>query len=255
MNLLNLIGRRCAAIPHVSPSRNSTTTDRTLAFETEPLERRRMLAGTVKVVVRADSLIISGDGRDNEFEVVESNDMVVVRSLFGNGTEVIGGDTGVANADLQNVTIKTKGGDDYVDFGKGITVHGNATFITGGGDDLVDFKSASGGVTIDGKTTVKLGGGNDDLYFDGTTFGSDVTVIGGGGNDDVFVSAFTPIVDFQAGLNIKLGGGNDELMMDPTTVIDYSQAVLHGGGGFDSLSPGRAVLESNGADVLKFEAD
>ncbi|MFK7818823.1 MAG: hypothetical protein AB8G99_08890 [Planctomycetaceae bacterium] len=220
----------------------------------EQMEQRILPAGIVKVAVKGNDLVVTGDRVSNSFIVEEHQGEVRVRKLFQT-TEVVGGDTGIPAGQLGRLTINSKGGDDYVEVGLGLSVGGDLIVKQGGGDDLLDFKSADGGTFVGGKTIIKTGGGDDQLYFDGVEFTGDVTAVMGGGNDEVYVAEFNPIVEFQAKATIKLGGGNDSLFIDNSTVADWTMVSIDGGGGQDGINWAPSSLIGLGANVRKFEID
>jgi hypothetical protein len=228
--------------------RNLIEKETEFGFEVESLESRKMLAGNVDVVVKADnSLVITGDSADNSINVIDGQGDIFVLGV--DGTIVAnGGSTGLALTDLNKLTIKMKGGDDQVTVGPLITAAGKVRMTGAAGNDQFIFEGTAqdrvqiiggGGIdsisvsgTFNGKVTLNSGGGDDLTHIAAATFATDVKANMGHGADQVFVVG----VSF-ADARFNLGSGSDVLILTPTAITITGEVILNGGGGFDYSSP------------------
>jgi hypothetical protein len=176
----------------------------------ESLENRRLLAGNVTAALVGGTLVITGDNKANDFQVIAGfSDTTVVglngTRINGNGPAVFGG--------FPDLRIDTGNGDDKVDlidiYGFGgqdanvATGNGQDTVIiralaidssigtlnidTGNGDDLVDISN-----TTLGDANIRLGNGDDTLKLSGDiVFVGTVVADGGHGNDTLDQSGVT----------------------------------------------------------------
>jgi len=239
-------------------------------FEVESLESRKMLAGTVDVVVKGDNMIISGDSADNNITVtVVAGDIAVVGS---GGTTVNGGTTtNLPAADLNKLTIKMKDGNDVALVLGGVNPQGSVRMIGAAGNDTLIFTGDAGDklqiiggtgddymgigeATVAGKFTLKGGANDDTLSISTGSYNGKVIAIGGGGNDtaNVINATFTSDVKANMGhgadtINLRAGvsftdgrfnfGGGDDFLQVNVDPLVTGELILNGGGGFDTSVP------------------
>ena len=192
------VASRPAPRPHVAPSRAARP-----APLFEPLEGRRLLAGTPWATLAPDGLLA----------VVGSNSanvLTVGRTIDAAGDEVVVALRGrlraeFAGADVRAVQIKAGGGDDVVTVSAGVPV----VVAGGSGDDVIDASGTTAGATLYGhRGRDVITGGSGDDRLDG---GSDDDVLTGGAGDDTLAGS-------TGGDRLDGGAGAD---------------VLDGGDGFD----------------------
>ena len=242
--------------------------DAEFGFEVESLESRRLLVGTVDVVVKGDNLVITGDSEANQINVGVNAGHVEVEGLAG--TTVEGGATDLAAADLNKLTITMKGGDDHVLVVATLEAQGNVKMTGAAGNDVLNFAGTAGRklqiiggkgedeigffATANGKTTLN-GGGDGDLFTLQGFVNDKLTLKGGGGDDIVNVeAALTFTFDVTASLGggadtINLGagvsfadarltfGGGDDIFFAVALPAFAGKVLLNGGGGFDLSFP------------------
>ena len=263
-------------------------------FQVESLEDRQMLAGDVDVFVRGNNLVISGDGADNNIEVISSEGLVQV---VGNGeTTVNGGDTALNVDDVRNLTIRMNGGDDNVIVS--IRPNGNLNFRGGAGNDHIDVNGAGNNLTmrggtgddalhsygdvggnlnlfdvaggndnlghysgtVDGQTRIVTGAGDDQVDFGASVFGSSifsgrVTVRTAAGQDS-FNSGSS--VQFESGAQIALGSGDDtsNLTLFNLPTVGSGQIVsMNGGTGMDTMHDWASIDATDEYRITGFETE
>ncbi|MFK7821614.1 MAG: hypothetical protein AB8G99_23075 [Planctomycetaceae bacterium] len=206
-----------------------------IAYPTEALESRQMLTGNVFVTTSGNNLRITGDGAANSIAVVQRNGNVVVEPTQGAGTNVRGGITGIAINQLNDVSIRMRGGDDNVRF-ESLTVNGNLSLNTAGGNDFTNFVGSS---RVSGDTSIRTGGGRDFLYTESFDFRGRLNLATGGGDDFVLLGSQFSNLSFQDRVNVSMGGGSDSLALDSFTTVSFAGTGhrINGGGGFDNLFP------------------
>ena len=241
-----MFSRRFRRAAH-RPARPTTST---AAAVVQPLEARRMLAGTVRAIyggTDGNTLFIQGDNADNNVLVdvreVTSRGQLLTRVEvrgFG-GTTIVGGPGFTPNGssqvaflagDLSGVNAQMLGGDDYFDleFGNGIDRAGQIALAGGGGDDFLDVSAFE--LTAD----ILLAGqaGNDDLSIfleDGGPIDTPGTLIGvlsmqgGTGNDSFDVTGGA----ISSGINIAGEDGNDTVLVEGLDESDPDLALASGG--------------------------
>jgi len=182
---------------------------------------KKLLSG-VKYTVKGNNLVVTGDKDGNQAKV----------EVVGGNVLVNGENTGLAGNDLNNLTIKTKGGDDQVQVSSAFFIRDNLKIITAGGNDKVTIK----GGDVDKKTIVKTGGGNDIVNVNDVVFFGPVKIITGGGDDIVFAAVETN------GFNAALGGGGGSV-----TFFEKTKIIL--GGGNDTLNAGKIDKFSSASEL------
>ena len=200
-----------------------------LEFGCDRLEERRMLAADVDCRISGDNLTITGTNEDDVIIVDVTEGFVVVN----------GENTQIADSDLQNLTIKAKGGNDIITIGGNggpelVDIGGNLKVIASGGNDRI----TAYGLRVEGKTTLSGGGGNDvvntyDAYYRGAA-----KIVTGGGNDQVCLAV---------GVMDGVGSGLTSAFVG-TAVVFESKASVSTGGGED------AVVISGFSDNVPFAA-
>ena len=200
----------------------SSDIDALLELEVESLETRKMLAGNVSVNVSGDNLVIKGDGEGNRIYIYESGGTVWVSGedteLTGDGEGAGKFDTEIVATELNKLTVKLKGGDDFLRItGDGIEINGIARINTGGGHDdvllaseaakAVDFESSGESY---GKFLIKTGGGDDDVEVDYWDFYGAMSLMTGSGHDNVYVGDYGD-AGFYSKAKVSLGGDDDYL--------------------------------------------
>ncbi|MEZ6055715.1 MAG: LEPR-XLL domain-containing protein [Planctomycetaceae bacterium] len=218
-------------------------------YEIEQLESRLLLSATA--VLKNGTLLINGDA---------SNDTIAVKEWDGEFTIVVYHDTdgdgfvdaslGLFNiADIKNIKINSKGGDDLVHIEK-LTTEGwlpNISIMTGGGDDIVQVDSS-----IIGALTISTGSGNDYVNLFENNFGP-VSINTGGGNDVAHVYAAA----IDGALSANLGSGNDLLSLHLLSTIDSVTTAVKVNGGWgrrDVLIDGKDFGEIPIPSVRQFES-
>ncbi|MFK7817774.1 MAG: hypothetical protein AB8G99_03565 [Planctomycetaceae bacterium] len=143
---------------------------------------------------------------------------------------------GVRYGSLNDVSVKTSGGNDTVLFQ---TVQGidSININTGHGRDDIGVAGISGNVTINsghgndgvlvvggaqGSGNIKTGGGKDYLALYSTAFSRDVNVKTGHGSDEVWVTNTT----IGGKLNVHGGGDSDALMIDGSSISSTSRKSI-----------------------------
>ncbi len=180
-------------------------------------------AADVTFSIRRDSLIVKGDQQDDQVAVEVSGGDVLVN----------GENTGLAGNSLDNLTIKTGGGDDQVQVGGigGFFVSGNLKISTGSGNDDVTIVSGD----VNQKTKVNTGGDNDSVTVEDVVFFGPVKIVTGGGIDVVDAASTAGFVTFFEPVKFTLGSGDDTLNRGNGTVFIEDQALFNGGSGTDLL--------------------
>ena len=210
------------------------STDRHLHPSIEPLENRRLLAGNVNVRVTGINLRILGDGASNQIDVVSmQGDIHVIGSQ---GTSVRGGDTGIVANQLNNVTVRLRGGDDTLLIQPDVNVGGNLNVNMAAGSD---FTRLIGNHVVSGTTTIRTGGGQDLFYADSVEFQRSFRMATGAGGDFVYLGGNNDTITFGGIVNVSTGSGDDGLEFADFTVFQFlaTNNRLNGGSGFDNLYP------------------
>lgn len=210
-----------------------------------PLDLNRLETREVPAVVavfNTDTLVVTGDARDNQISVQAASDGTL--QVF-NGTDAVNINTifGTANkANLKTVNVDARGGDDSIVLARSLNVldaNGklaaapNAVLHGNGGNDSITVLSGGflGGVIgnpIVGNTTMYGDDGND---FLDSGFGNDV-MYGGGGNDTLRWLPGTLIDSFEG------GGGTDTAIVVGNANDQGDAFVLSA-----SSTPGRALFQ------------
>lgn len=195
-----------------------------LELFTETLERRQMLAGNVTVTQSSNGgVLVLGDSADNLLLFSISDGDVAVSGI---NTTVNGQNDFVPISDgltfNGNLTIRTRGGDDYVMFDQ-IAINGKTRVETGAGDDEFVALFAS----FDGETQIRTAGGIDQMTFDGVNSSAEVVLNSGAGGDVMSLSS----VQWTGGMTANLGAGDDYLLVNQSNVEMFTE--IQGGGGDD----------------------
>ncbi len=200
------------------------------APEVEQLECRRMLSGSVQVNVSGSNVTIVGDQADNAFRFVVSDGQIRVVGL--DDTVIIGGETGVDVADLNNLTIRTKGGNDWININQ-LEVGGRLRVISGDGGDFVALQQTS----VARQALIRTGDGSDRVQvFTGVEFVGAARLQTGDGSDLVVLRSAD--VTFAGRLGVRSGEGDDRLEIG-TILVGFEQPArvfLNGNREFDTLA-------------------
>ena len=264
-----------------------------LECNVEELEKRQMLAGSVRATITgAGNLVITGDGNDNDISVYlsEVGEVTIFANdgedldLTGIGVDGVFGDSQVTG----NVTIRMRGGDDYVGLnGDGfvgeerdpptvdrinvsggggsdylsvryINANGNLTVNSGRGSydyARVLVASVSGNVAVTGGTAYLGFVSAEDIRIRGsqvTAFyldsSDDVSISTGGGVDSVTVVGS----EVTGTLSVNTGGNSYDDYIGDRAYIKYNNvgdlSVNMGGGRGDGLYIDN-VISSNGGTL------
>lgn len=195
-----------------------------LELSTEPLERRRMLAGNVTVTESASGdVLVLGDSADNQILFSISDGAVMASGI---NTTINGQNGPVQLSDNQmingNLTIRTRGGNDVVILDQ-ILISGTSRIETGVGDDV--FVSTNS--VFEGEAEIRTGGGADQLTFDHGSSSAGVFLKTASGDDLVSIDG----VQWLGGMSINIGAGNDYLLVNESNVETFTE--IQGGGGND----------------------
>ena len=143
---------------------------------------------------------VSFDGTDLNINCDEAGDFILIRQESGD--LIVGLDNLGSAANLEDVKIKSGGGDDAIII-DGLDVAGDLKIKSGDGDDVVTLI----GLAIGDDAKIRTQGGDDNVFFQGaTTVGDDLNVRTGSGNDQVFALFGAAI----AGDDIRLNGGSGD---------------------------------------------
>lgn len=231
-------------------------------YRIEPLEDRQMLAGQVNVLVSGNNITINGDNASNDVMIVEAGAFIRVLGL---DNEVLAGDvdadgfTTVPNGQLNNLTVRLRGGDDTlraglfaappegadadgVQEGFKFDVLGTTRVIAGSGADEIQLIVAE----LHGNVILNMGAGNDDVTFRNTVVQGNLRAIAGSGDDTAQADNLTA----NGNVIYRGGGGADrlELGFDQAVTFGGSRADLRMGGGNDTLLVGE--LNGNAATTI-----
>ena len=186
-----------------------------LEFATEPLERRRMLAGNVEINVTSNGdLIINGDSQGNVLEL-RAFDSDTFRITGLSGTTINGENEMFFAADLDDIRINLREGQNFV------TIRGDSSQTTSiSGDLRIDFANDSNNdiivrdVAVGGEIRGRSGNGSDIWSFDDTTFEERFRLDTRGGSDDIAV--YGPNSSNLPGevMDIRTGDGNDNVVIE-----------------------------------------
>ncbi len=260
--------------------RNRRKSHQCRPYGIESLEVRTLPAGTVNVVVAGNNIVITGDNRTNQIDIVVTPE----------GLTIIGRtQTNVRYNNVLNVA------DDIVQLERKISDKTDFTINMNGNDDRV-FLSFDGENTLH-RLTIDLGGGNDDLLLEQShgdfcpiKLSGPLALYGGAGDDTLSVnfSEWGDVV-LQDRLDVNLGQGNDQLdlhmgqfpgSVEPpgqendsedasqtvvTSLVVLGDAVVDGDAGDDRITfhnYGEAAFRSNvtlfggaGADEVDLHSD
>lgn len=222
-------------------------------LEFQKLEPRTMLAGDVSVMISNINLVVSGDGADNQIQIIGTlNGGARVVGL--NGTTINGGtDAFVSNLPgLRNAQINLNQGNDEVDilgarFNKGITLLG------GSGNDMIMVRDSSiGSLNIQGgdgndlieirdvfainSSLINTSTGDDMIVIYNHASGGDISLQTGSGNDTIAIDR----MGMHGRLMINTASGNDQVLMAGQTFVGRDSSLLLGGGDdFLAVIPGQ----------------
>ena len=109
------------------------------------LESRVLLAGNVSARLANGTLTIHGDGSNNAVNVIDDGAGNITITEYVNGTVNGGNDIVFASADVQNITISGKAGNDrfYVE---GVKLTGNVKIDLDAGNDSGQVYFSESGV-------------------------------------------------------------------------------------------------------------
>ena len=245
---MNSLRTRRNATPRTPPG---PTADSSPQFHVEALERRLLLAGTVRVIGSANTgnVTIRGDGNDNQIEIFSTDtNEIVLRGL--NGTVVNQGAVDEFERILRDndfsvfhrhLTINLGGGDDVVAVGGfagtpqtqfGVAIQGNLRINTAAGEDLVRL----GFMDVDGITRIATSAGSDRVTVAGPFARGRFDVITAAGNDIINIDQL--ITDSTSVINT---GSGDDTVSVANGLIHETLAIRSGGGG-DTINIGRLGL-------------
>jgi Ca2+-binding RTX toxin-like protein len=188
----------------------------------EPLEGRRLLAGTTAVLT-GSALAVTGRPNDDKITITEANSNVVVKS----GTQQIGS---FASSSVKSIVVNGGKGDDAITVS--LVTTGTTVTISGGvGNDTI------------------TGSGNVDLIYGNA--GNDI-ILGLAGNDTIYGNGGNDSINGGLGDDVLVGGsGSDSILgLDGNDSIQGNGGgdLLDGGVGNDSLDGGGGVDTLNGGD-------
>ena len=174
---------------------------RFLEFNFEPLERRQMLAGTVRIEIsNAGDFRLRGDNADNQFTVEQGSSSLRFTSLDGTTFEFNGNESTqlFIGGAPRDVRIDLRGGDDEIRF--------EAVDVA---DDLI----------------IRGGAGSDQITMAGSMVGDDTRIDGGSGRfDDRLV-----IEDSVIGDDVRLNIGAGQIAsVTAADCADVSGSTIHG---------------------------
>lgn len=215
-------------------------------FAAERLECRKMLAGDVTCQVSGDNLTISGT---SEVDLIDLE--VIAGEIQVNGVA-----TGLMNGDLNNLTIKSKQGNDIISLSgstsEALSIGGNLKIITASGDDLV----AAVAVNVAGNTTIRTASGNDRVTTYDASYVGKTKIATSGGDDWVLLASSAPIpglaanavaggydVSFGGKSSVSTGGGIDSVVIGS---FGGGNPAAAGGGGFAGAVFVGSTLKLNG---------
>ena len=200
----------------------SQSSNRQLAFDVEPLESRKLLAGNVQVAFNGENLTITGDDQDNniEIETTSDHDAVIIGQL---GTQIT----------FNGVTASQQ----IIELEEDQSI-GRLRVNMGGGNDYAEFEElfAERGI-------INMGDGNDDFDADFGSFGR-LNYRGGRGIDHFDGINMTVEHDAQIraervqllgnNLNGKLGlrgsDGDDYVEILDNTFVGAGTRIITGAG-------------------------
>jgi hypothetical protein len=191
-------------------------------FCIEALEARSMLAGDIILQQSGDSLIVTGDDMDNNFSLIRDDVGQLVATGFA-GTTLNGGAGPLNFTGINNITVYSKGGNDFV------TIDNNNIPLKG--------------------VVVDLGAGDDVFEINRTALEA-LYITGGDGNDGAFIGiTFLPNITTQAGLDAAIQAGSvgvNTLNFDGGDGNDqfFTTRVFGGGNWNIGLGAGNDVYDS-----------
>lgn len=124
----------------------------------EGLEQRAMLAGNVTAVVRSNTLFIVGDGADNSVSIQQTG--INRFSISGSGTNINGRASAFVAANVRNLDINLRAGDDSIEIGNDLSYLGLLRVEASGGAQT-PAGDVSAAVNVTGFAVVRTGDGND----------------------------------------------------------------------------------------------
>ncbi len=243
---------------------------RLFRLSVESLEARRVMDGTVNVVLSGSTLRITGDDLNNRVQVKLNGTGLRIE---GESTDVaFNGNTAafqdIAGLDFTKLDLKfdLKRGDDFVQVGDGLAQLNarSLSIATGAGSDSIRLNALAiaGNTNV---TTFRSPAENDadDLMFFGiSTFSGDLKISTGGGNDAVTMVRTRgplgepPIDQTSVGkrLTVDVGSGDDAVFFDTYACANATIRLGEGANQFNSFN-GQVtqkldVRSGKGADVV-----
>jgi hypothetical protein len=213
----------------------------------EELENRLLLSGDVSVVFDGGDLKIIGDGAANEIRVLDNN-TGGLRVIGLNGTLINGAGKAFNSAAVNDVFVKTKGGNDLVEF-RSKSTSGFVKMNTGAGDDKIVVEQEA---AVSKNLVLNTSVGNDCIHISDSNIMGRANIYTRSGNDSVIIDAETTI---NRGLTLKMDVGNDKFRAENSTIKGKVFTDLGDGddreGLFDMLFTSTHVWNGgNGADLI-----
>ncbi len=197
-----------------------TKNSRLRSLRVEQLDNRLLLAGDCAVALDSGGdLSIVCDNADNQINVSENflTGELIVAGQLGTGINgEVDGELNLGVVDLDDVTIRTRGGNDTV---------------------LINSVNAD-------DVLIALGKGDDTVVAGFNEVSDDFVVRGGKGNDNIGLLAIT------AGDRIRVNGGQGDDFVD-LTLVEATRLRMQGGVGNDTLNVNSAVgnLVASGFEI------
>lgn len=227
-----------------SPTRRRSTKSVSQAGIIRSLESRVLLAGNVTASLSAaGTLTINGDSNNNRIDITDDGLGTIVVHEDAGGTVNGSNDIEFNSADVKNVVINGRAGNDDVrvvdldisgfltaNLGAGMddfsvdTSHigGKLTVLGSVGNDHIDLFTTE----VDGATYINSDGGSDQVHFQDFLAHGVVTVLTGVGDDEVEISDGAST--FDQAVNVLTDGGSDYVRAGDGTTFDGAVTINTG---------------------------